>query len=599
MLEDAFKLSREDFNKKDLKDRKKSEPTMSPVEIVNEEDSFDMKIFPSLYQSLFQTMSGGKGFDTEGLLKCLSTEIKNYEQYERFIVARYMFWKYFSKLKANFYCDSCEIILTENRYVCLECRDHCLCFSCFSKSILDNTNDTETKKPDNSSSAHFYSTTHRAAHRMLLLDHLCNKCGSLIIGKRMHCEQCPDYDLCLMCYRNSSSPKTEDVQEEEHFGEHSKKHSLSIIEPVILVAKPEYITEIQAYLFLHSQTMFSLLSIKLSCLFESSVCFDSLDESNSICLNLNQAKQLHSEVLKIILFMISKISWLRENNSNFVESLKLLVTYNQEHLVGLAASILKINKTSFIKANKDTNICLDNILDTILDPVNKTSDRSLVSLNFLIQFFLKMLLKRNEYYLTETVICMLINILKNLLSDAEPEEADAVVRGLDSEFVDGELTLELILRFIDEEIDKSQMGLVGLFIGLLSELNQKPKWKSKVNNFIAKIFETIINSFSTENDQANTKLFNFMYALNCAPVSTAIGQWLEYNTEKMEGASHTRQSAHEFKTFLLKSLYYDVGSNAYNMWSIQPDSRKLIAFKVLLNSHKLLNYPRCKYLIQI
>ena len=75
---------------------------MSPVEIVNEEDSFDMKIFPSLFQTFFQTMSSGKCFDTEGLLKCLLTEIKNYEHYERFIVPRYMFLKYFSKLKANF-----------------------------------------------------------------------------------------------------------------------------------------------------------------------------------------------------------------------------------------------------------------------------------------------------------------------------------------------------------------------------------------------------------------------------------------------------------------------------------------------------------------
>ena len=75
----------------------------------DEAESFDTLIYPKLYQRLFQTVSlsgsgSGKLFDTDGLIKCLSAEITTYEQYERFSVARYMFWKYFSSLKTNFYC---------------------------------------------------------------------------------------------------------------------------------------------------------------------------------------------------------------------------------------------------------------------------------------------------------------------------------------------------------------------------------------------------------------------------------------------------------------------------------------------------------------
>jgi hypothetical protein len=285
ILEEVFKLSKETFNlnnnltpKIDIargishisessKINEEDNLTTTNKEIVDE-DSFDMKIFPKLYQNLFQNSAGSaKPFDTESLLKCLSTEIKTFEHYEKFIVARYMFWKYFSKLRANFYCDECEVMLTENRYVCLECREHCLCFNCFSKSIIDNTdsesngnNKFNSKKLNNN----FYSTVHKSSHRMLLLDHLCDKCGSLIIGKRIHCEECDDYDLCLMCYKRFETINMNSIDEPKN--NHTKEHKITIIQPIIIVAKPDYILDIQVYLYLNSQMLFSIFTIKLSTL---------------------------------------------------------------------------------------------------------------------------------------------------------------------------------------------------------------------------------------------------------------------------------------------------------------------------------------------
>ena len=318
VLEEIFKLSRENFNlnnnsatalkseiirinrsdaatmpsKAEILETEETEERSSTNKTENldedDENSFDMKIYPKLYQSLFQTNSSSstsasstaKPFDTDVLMKCLSVEIKTYEHYEKFIVARYMFWKYFAKLRANFYCDECEVMLTENRYVCLECREHCLCFNCFAKSCLDTSSDqsdccsssgTASSKWNTKKSANnFYCTQHRASHRMLLLDHLCDRCGSLIIGKRIHCEECDDFDLCLMCYKQFEQVKLNGADGEQqlptHKNNHTKEHNITIIQPVIIVAKPDYVLDIQVYLYLNTQMLFSIFTIKLSTL---------------------------------------------------------------------------------------------------------------------------------------------------------------------------------------------------------------------------------------------------------------------------------------------------------------------------------------------
>ena len=321
VLEEIFKLSRENFNlnnnsktapkteitrinssdaaatlpsKADIQETEETEENQSTKqksENLNEEDenSFDMKIYPKLYQTLFQSSSlsntagssAAKSFDTDVLMKCLSAEIKTFEHYEKFIVARYMFWKYFAKLRANFYCDECEVMLTENRYVCLECREHCLCFNCFAKSCIDTSSDqsecgggggTSSSKWNSKKSVNnFYCTQHRASHRMLLLDHLCDRCGSLIIGKRIHCEECDDFDLCLMCYKQFEQSGFNEASDGEqqlptHKNNHKKEHKITIIQPVIIVAKPDCVLDIQVYLYLNAQMLFSIFTIKLSTL---------------------------------------------------------------------------------------------------------------------------------------------------------------------------------------------------------------------------------------------------------------------------------------------------------------------------------------------
>ena len=589
-----------------------------------------MKIFPKLYQSLFQI--GSKSFDTDSLLKCLSAEIKTYEQYEKFVVARYMFWKYFSKLKANFYCDSCEVILTENRFVCLECREHCLCFNCFSKSVIDETGSLDSGVPPadaagaaaaatNSKAAkkkHQLSNTHKASHRMLLLDHICNKCGSLIIGKRFHCEECDDYDLCLMCYKRADSP----AHDTPH--QHDKCHATSTIEPVILVAKPEHVLDVQVYLYLHSQVLFTVMTLRVSNLIAAATSAmlnedneeeSTLDSFEKGAFSYKHVKQLHANCFRLLMFMSNSIvnSKCKSPCQDFDEfkNLSLYATYNQESLIGLASSAIKISK-HYLKSGQpiepleytfpSTYLSQADIWHTFfsLNPRLDTAAPAQINLYQLIAFFLHHIITKEDYLVDETFVSMLISILKALLLDSEPDKVDLVVKQVvfnlkhKYEYLKliesnetshkTELTLELILNWIDESIGAGRIGLVTLYVNIISSLNSNVSWKPKVLNFIDKTFSLILDSFNScpmdEAVQSNqSKLFNFLYALNCAPLSTGIGQWIEFKNEnRMEGIGN---SFHQFKLGLLKSLHYDGASNAFSMWAFDPESRKIVNFKDL------------------
>ena len=133
---------------------------------------------------------------------------------------------------------------------------------------------------------------------MLLLDHICDQCNSLIIGKRVTCEECKDFDLCLMCSKltdfTSKTPPLIESDGKKKEKNHTKEHKMSVNEPIIMVARPDQVTDAQVYLYLHSQFLFSILTLKLT----------ELEASES--QNCEQVKDLHSTCLNLILLMISK-----------------------------------------------------------------------------------------------------------------------------------------------------------------------------------------------------------------------------------------------------------------------------------------------------
>ena len=102
---------------------------------------------------------------------------------------------------------------------------------------------------------------------MLLLDHICDQCKSLIIGKRYTCEECEDFDLCMMCYKqadNKFAKLIDNVDTKTREKNHTKDHKICVNEPIIMVARSEYVIDAQIYLYLHSQFLFSIMTLKLS-----------------------------------------------------------------------------------------------------------------------------------------------------------------------------------------------------------------------------------------------------------------------------------------------------------------------------------------------
>lgn len=41
---------------------------------------------------------------------------------------------------------------------------------------------------------------HGDDHEMVSMEFTCDQCRGLIIGRRMHCNVCDDFDLCYGCY---------------------------------------------------------------------------------------------------------------------------------------------------------------------------------------------------------------------------------------------------------------------------------------------------------------------------------------------------------------------------------------------------------------
>lgn len=225
----------------------------------------------------------------------------------------------------------------------------------------------------------------------------------------------------------------------------------------------------------------------------------------------------------------------------------------------------------------------------------------------LILFVVKLLIERKDYSLEDTNICMLVNIFKELLLEAEPAKCDSLVKQtiaelahkhdylqlIDTESEGSEPTLELLLHWIDESMESRRLfRLVGLHINTIAELNASREWKPKVHNFIDKVFSLILESLN--NPAATTartkcvqpKLYNFLYALNCAPLSTSIGQWIELKSNDLiDGVSGQKKSNNDFKLVLLKDFHYEDSANAFTLTIIEGESRGIENLKDLKYYH--------------
>jgi hypothetical protein len=320
-----------------------------------------------------------------------------------------------------------------------------------------------------------------------------------------------------------------------------------------------------------------------------------------------------------------------DHDRNLLESIKLFVTYNQENLIGLLSSAIKISNHAFTDSftnsaniNESTaNYYVDsNKMNQLFKQLTSfetersenETEHDIINIYELIHFILNLLIMRETYSLDETVVSMIINVFKILILHSEPDKVDLIVKSLAKSLeadytylsninesthkITGSLMLEILLNWIDISMQNGEIGYVTLYVDLISNLNKNSKWKPKVIKFIEFILNSIADSFdsATNTDSSSNKikqskkdtesrLLNFIYAFNSASVTTGIGQWIEFKNDNRSdscvGFNGLPKLSMDFKVGLLKSLFYDSSSNAFSMWSVDPSSRKLINFKEL------------------
>eukprot|EP00117_Sycon_ciliatum_P045074 scpid7052/ scgid32441/ Zinc finger ZZ-type and EF-hand domain-containing protein 1 len=88
-------------------------------------------------------------------------------------------------------CDICSDTISPIRYRCLTCRDYDICRSCWTG--LGEVKNCPEAGPGE-------------MHTFNEMRWSCDSCRVLINGTRIHCEECDDFDLCLGCHYDGSTP---------------------------------------------------------------------------------------------------------------------------------------------------------------------------------------------------------------------------------------------------------------------------------------------------------------------------------------------------------------------------------------------------------
>ena len=597
ILEDFFDFSKEKFeqlvNKTKIKENnniskeKSSCLVLSSVQeveeiensldleksMIEERESFDIKIFPDMYQSLFQ-INSSKQFDTSSLLKSVSTSITTHEQYQKYLVARYMFWKYFSKLNTNFYCDNCEAVLTGFRYVCLECRDYCYCFTCFSKSIIEKKCSSSEKchKPVVDMSK---LSSHQPTHPMLVLDHYCNQCQSLIIGKRIKCLDCFDFDLCLAC-----SKKPEFSPDGHH-----QDHRTQVIEPTILTSKSFESSDAQTFLFLHSQILCTNLTLKICDFFK----YNCSENDHTLLI-----REMYSNIVNTLIFLTSRTDIETNNDKDkFVKDLKFYMFYNQKSIIGQLAFVVKSTKHLIKEIGSEDNLdwnldAVKYFFDSLPNKLALKNDAP--SLFKILNYILILQDKMYHNVFADNISIMFIGMMKSWMSILQPKSVNKLAKShLDkneNSFIFQELPeskreylLELVFCWIYEYMITGFDRLACSYLDLMFGLNQMEQWKPHVQNFLENCLNTISESLDNYNSKIHSRFYFLIYAVICFQMDISSGQWVDYKSNSQYDGAGILRSTEDFKIGLANNFYSEsFGSDSF--LSIKdPESRRTVSLK--------------------
>lgn len=119
--------------------------------------------------------------------------------------------RYCDLLNVVISCDGCDRMAPWHRYRCLQCMDMDLCKTCFLSQF--------THVPVNPATQVLYLNGskcvcaggvkpegHEDDHEMVNMEYACDHCQGLIVGSRINCNVCEDFDLCFGCYNAKKYP---------------------------------------------------------------------------------------------------------------------------------------------------------------------------------------------------------------------------------------------------------------------------------------------------------------------------------------------------------------------------------------------------------
>ncbi|KAK2110625.1 Zinc finger ZZ-type and EF-hand domain-containing protein 1 [Saguinus oedipus] len=140
--------------------------------------------------------------------------------------------RYCDLLNVDISCDGCDEIIPWHRYRCLQCSDMDLCKTCFLVGLGG-------VKPEG----------HGEDHEMVNMEFTCDHCQGLIIGRRMNCNVCDDFDLCYGCY----------AAKKYSYG-HLPTHSITA-HPMVTIRISDCQRLIQPYIHNYSWLLFAALAL--------------------------------------------------------------------------------------------------------------------------------------------------------------------------------------------------------------------------------------------------------------------------------------------------------------------------------------------------
>ncbi|XP_014663078.1 PREDICTED: zinc finger ZZ-type and EF-hand domain-containing protein 1-like [Priapulus caudatus] len=149
-------------------------------------------------------------------------------------------------LNVEIECDGCGATLTGRRYRCLQCAELDLCCTCFIVAV----------KPSDDAGSDGEATAHADDHDFVNLMFKCNCCEAFIVGTRMHCRECDDYDLCVGCHRTARA----------YPGAHARAHAVDRHPLVKLRNSPLSESVMQTYAHQHVWLLLSSFALSLTAL---------------------------------------------------------------------------------------------------------------------------------------------------------------------------------------------------------------------------------------------------------------------------------------------------------------------------------------------